>query len=166
LLQFPEGVLIAGKSQVGEDFLDRLYMVITSRLDRDFRKEAGLIHPVITLCEDANLHSLMTFDYLENPDLFRQFARNPEAFLQFLRNHWDEVYTLMSLYQLQHVNPALYCPAIHVIPIRHGKQTAQIVEKLLGLRDILNQRFGFHVAELAFDGDSSFNILHSEFEEG
>jgi hypothetical protein len=37
---------------------------------------------------------------------------------------------------------------------------------MLRLRDILIQQFGFQVAGLAFDSDSSFKILLFEFEEG
>jgi hypothetical protein len=70
----------------------------------------------------------------------------------------------MSVYQLQPVNPALSSSVIHVVPTLRGSVIAQIVEKLFRLSDILIQQLEFHAAGLASDGDSSFNILHSEFE--
>jgi hypothetical protein len=107
----------------------------------------------------------MTLDCLENPDLFSQFVINPEAFIQFLKKHWDKVYTSLFVYQLRPVNPNLPCAILHIIPALHGKATAQVIEKLLQLREILTQDLQFSVGGLAFDGNSMFSSLHTEFED-
>jgi hypothetical protein len=89
---------------------------------------------------------------------------NPKAFIQFLKKHWDEVYTSLFVYQFQPINPNLPCSILIIIPALHGKTIVQVIEKLLQLRDILTQDFGFSVGWLAFDGGSMLNSLHTEFE--
>jgi hypothetical protein len=112
-----------------------------------------------------SLDGIITLDRLENPALFSQSVANPEAFSQFLKKHLDEVYTSLFVYQLQSVNPNLPCSILHIISALHGKATAQVIEKLLQLRDILTEDFGSSVGGFAFDGDSMFNSLHTEFED-
>jgi hypothetical protein len=94
---------------------------------------------LVTLCEDRNMHGLLTLEHLENHHMFSQFVPNSETFLQFIENHWNNAYPFMFVYQLQPVHPALPCLIIHVVPTLHGKGNAQMVEKLRRLKDILIQ---------------------------
>jgi hypothetical protein len=114
---------------------------------------------------DGKIDGFMTLDRLENLDLFSLFVANPEAFIQFLKKHWDEVYTSLFVSQLQTVNLNLPCSILYITPALHRKTTAQVIEKLLQLTDILTQDFRFSVGGFAFDGDSMFNSLHTEFED-
>jgi hypothetical protein len=52
-----------------------------------------VFQPLVPLCEDGNIHSLLTFDHLENHALFSQFVTNLEAILPFLRDPRDDVHT-------------------------------------------------------------------------
>jgi hypothetical protein len=125
--------------------------------------DAVAFRPVVTVDEGGRVRGFKGLNQLESPDLFSQFLTDPDAFVSFLRNHWRDAYSAMFVFQLQPVSPEYPCSILHVIPDVSGKGRPEIVDKLRELKADLEDRFGFKVVGLAFDGDSCFNPLHEEF---
>jgi hypothetical protein len=65
------------------------------------------------------------------------------------------------VFHLQPINPNLSCAIVSVVAVTSRKGNADVVEKLLGLKSVLESRYALDVISIAFDGDSCFEGLHS-----
>jgi hypothetical protein len=67
----------------------------------------------------------------------------------------------LFVFHLQPINPNLSCAIIHVVASTSGKGNTDVVEKLIGLKSILESRYALDVISIAFDGNSCFEGLYS-----
>jgi hypothetical protein len=125
--------------------------------------DAVAFRSVITIHEAGCVEGLKTMNEVDSPDLLSQFLSDPGAFVSFVRDHWHEADSALFAFQLQPLNPAWPCSIIHAMPVKSGKGTQEVVQKLLELGHALIDSFHFCVVGLAFDGDSAFNGLHDDF---
>jgi hypothetical protein len=114
--------------------------------------------------KNGKIEGLAGLPSLESHDIFTQFVSQPETFFSFLQDHWDEAYSAIFAFQIQLLHPESLCLVIHVVPATTGKGNETVVNKFISLGHRLQDDFGFHLAGLAFDGNSCFNSLHMDFE--
>jgi hypothetical protein len=122
--------------------------------------DAVSFQPIVTVSEDGFLTGIEDMERLEDVDLFpvpyqpcylRGISRFPLT---------QRLYGLF-VFHLQPINPNLSCSVILVVAATSGKGNADVVEKLLGLKSVLEWRYAPDVISLAFDGDSCFEGLRS-----
>jgi hypothetical protein len=115
---------------------------------------------MVTVSENGCLTGIQDMERLEEVNLF------PGSLPALLPSrHFSLPIGTASLrpfyFHLQPINPNLSCAVIHVVTATSGKRNADVIEKSLGLKSVLESRYALDGISLAFDGSSCFEGLHS-----
>jgi hypothetical protein len=118
---------------------------------------------LVTLTESGKIAGLKYLTELDSPDLFTEFLCDPQAFGNFLGQHGKQPYSNVHAFHLQAVPDKVpYC-IIHGYPAENGKENDTTRQTLLKLKDKLETEFAINVVGVAFDGDSCWSPMHTDF---
>jgi hypothetical protein len=118
--------------------------------------------PMIIVSEDGTVDGLDQVFKID-PDLFDQYSQQAQISVSSLKNHWNQVYSALSVSQLQSLKPNFHSGVLWAIPTINKKETSEIMSLLFSLKCRFETELHFDVCSAFSDGDSCFNDLDHYF---
>jgi hypothetical protein len=124
--------------------------------------DAVPFRPTITVDEFKKMEGIQGTDHLEHENLSTQFMIDPAAFQDFVKENFDQAYTSLFVYQIQRLDRKLTYCVVYANPAVNGKGNRETIVGLQSILEMVGSSI-FKTIGYAFDGDSCFSGLQTEF---
>ena len=97
-----------------------------------------------------------------NQKKYNKISKDFSEFEKYVNSVKNVTFTDAFVIQLHPLEKNYSCQVLHIIPSVQGKATNNEVDKLLDIKKKCDDS-GINIIALAFDGDNTYNKLHSQF---